>query len=298
MSEDRIASNRGFLREEFRLYHLRDNKAQEFEFHYHDFDKIVIFLSGKVSYLVEGKTYRLAPWDILFVRHNSIHKPVIDPAEMYERVVLWMNKGFLDEHSLSGDDLSSCFDLAERSGNCLLRLLADECGRVGRHVDSLEGAVRSQEFGSELATRMEFLRLMVYFNRLMLHRPQRQESDAYVTDAKVDEILKYINAHLCEDLSVELLSRRFYASRFHFMRRFKEATGYTVHSYILQKRLAAAAEAITNGASASEAAAGVGFAEYSSFLRSFKRVYDMTPRQMADRKKDLPLWQDHAAKGE
>ena len=34
----------GYLQQNFRLFHLKDKKEQQFDFHYHDFDKIVIFL--------------------------------------------------------------------------------------------------------------------------------------------------------------------------------------------------------------------------------------------------------------
>lgn len=45
---------------------MTDIGRQEFEFHYHDFDKILIFLSGKVTYLIEGRSYELQPYDIIF----------------------------------------------------------------------------------------------------------------------------------------------------------------------------------------------------------------------------------------
>ena len=34
----------GYLQQNFRLFHLKDKKEQQFDFHYHDFDKIVIFI--------------------------------------------------------------------------------------------------------------------------------------------------------------------------------------------------------------------------------------------------------------
>ena len=80
----------GYLQQNFRLFHLKDKKEQQFDFHYHDFDKIVIFLSGKVTYIVEGKSYHLKPWDILLVPHHDIHKPVIDGSSVYERIVIWV----------------------------------------------------------------------------------------------------------------------------------------------------------------------------------------------------------------
>ena len=43
----------GYLNKDFQLFHIKDKKNHEFEFHYHDFNKIIIFLSGKVTYLIE-----------------------------------------------------------------------------------------------------------------------------------------------------------------------------------------------------------------------------------------------------
>ena len=61
---------RGYLTEDFRLFHLRDSRAEELDFHYHEFDKIVIFLSGRASYIIEGRSYFLEPWDVLLVSHH------------------------------------------------------------------------------------------------------------------------------------------------------------------------------------------------------------------------------------
>ena len=55
---------RGYLEQDFRLVHLKDSLAQRIDYHYHEFDKLVFFLGGKVAYVVEGVTYFLQPWDI------------------------------------------------------------------------------------------------------------------------------------------------------------------------------------------------------------------------------------------
>ena len=83
---------RGYLNEDFRLFHLKDSRAQKLDYHYHEFDKLILVLGGKVSYVVEGVTYFLQPWDLLLVQHNMIHRPVIDPAAPYERVVIWLGR--------------------------------------------------------------------------------------------------------------------------------------------------------------------------------------------------------------
>ena len=80
------AGKRGYLRENFRFVRLKDSRAQQIGYHYHEFDKVILLLGGKVTYVVEGVTYFLRPWDLLLVPHDRIHRPIIDPSEPYERV--------------------------------------------------------------------------------------------------------------------------------------------------------------------------------------------------------------------
>ena len=46
----------GFLKEDFRLFHLKDKVRPCYEFHYHDFLKIMVLLEGKVNYVREGRS--------------------------------------------------------------------------------------------------------------------------------------------------------------------------------------------------------------------------------------------------
>ena len=45
------------------------------EYHEHEFYEIFFFLSGDVSYIIEGSTYQLRPGDILLTSNEDIHKP-------------------------------------------------------------------------------------------------------------------------------------------------------------------------------------------------------------------------------
>ena len=70
----------GYLRESYHYFHLRDTAGQELDFHFHEFDKLIILISGKVDYRVESSSYELRPWDVLLVGHHTIHKAEIDKS--------------------------------------------------------------------------------------------------------------------------------------------------------------------------------------------------------------------------
>ena len=271
---------KGYLYEPFRLFHLRDAGVEEMEYHYHEFDKIVFFLSGTASYIIEGREYFLEPWDVLFVSHHLIHKPVIDPSDPYERVVLYLDPGFVRSNSTEHTDLSACFRLARRRQFALMRPDAAQRSRLSDLLGELEQSLSDGGFGSELLARICFLRLLIHLNRNMVRDHTDRDTAASIHDPKIGQALSYINENLAGDLSVDVLAGLTYTSRYYFMRRFKQLTGFSVHKYISQKRLLAAARMLRQGVSAQDACTRCGFQDYSAFHRAFRQQFGMTPRQM------------------
>lgn len=270
---------RGYLHENFRFFHLKDRKREKYEYHYHEFNKIILLLSGKVTYMVEGKSYFLKPWDILLVNHHDIHRPVIDDTQNYERIVIWVSPEYVERISRRGDDLSACFSMAgERKWN-LIRLDSELQERVRELMTGLEKAVSGNEYGSRQLAEALFLQLLVYLNRMQLGEPVRQGEDTLKYDPRIEALLKYINEHLREELSIDELAAKCYVSRFYLMHRFKEETGYTIYNYIMQKRLLLAKELLGKGVGAAQAASECGFREYSAFLRAFKKNFKTTPTE-------------------
>ncbi|MEG1256519.1 AraC family transcriptional regulator [Clostridium sp.] len=280
INKDKSSNKLGYLHEDFQLFHIKDKTNQEFEFHYHDFNKIIIFLSGKVTYLIEGKAYYLKPWDILLVNNHDVHRPIIDSSEVYERIVIWANYDFIKKHNYEGCDLSTCFKLANEKSFNLVRLEAKFQNTLKSIIGSLEESLVSTDFGSKLLSNSLFVQIMVYLNRIYLGNVYITDKDSLRYDKQIEEILKYINSNLDKVLSIEFLSERFYISRYYLMHKFKKETGYTLHNYVLQKRLIMARHLIKGGEQITKAALQCGFNDYSSFLRAFRKMFNKSPREV------------------
>lgn len=272
-------SKSGYLHQNFRLFHLKDKKNMEFDFHYHDFNKIIIFLSGNVTYLVEGKAYYLKPWDILLVNHHAIHKPIICSDCTYERIVIWLKNEFIESQHSENCDISTCFTQAgERSFN-LIRTNSALQSKIQSLIYDLETSLADTEFGSDILSTTYFLQLMVYLNRVFQHSDNTTGDESVcIYDKQIADILHYINSNLCEDLSNDALANRFYMNKYHLMHKFKSATGYTVHNYIQQKRLIHSAELIKSGQPVTKAALDSGFKDYSTYLRAFRKMFGTSPK--------------------
>ena len=271
---------RGYLHEGFRLFRLKDSRAQKLDYHYHEFDKLILLLSGKVTYVIEGVTYFLRPWDILLVQHDMIHRPIIDPSEPYERIVLWLNRDWVSTHSHPDAPLDTCFNTVHSRGFHLLRTSAEQRLQYMQLFRQLEESLHASDFGAPQMAELLCQQIMISINREVLNsRTALEEQDSYRIDPKIDEIRKYIAAHLSEDLSVDTLSKTFFLSRYYLMHRFKDVTGYTLHQYISQKRLLYAGELIRSGIPVMKAAEAAGYSEYSTFLRAFQNTFHMSPKE-------------------
>ena len=275
MTERYKYSNDGYLNEDFRFFHLKDSSGQEKDFHFHEFDKIVILISGKVDYTVEGTTYKLEPWDILLVRHHMIHKAAIDLSVPYERIIIYLDSAYVERFAPEAG-LMDCFAAAEKRRYCLMRPDAGGVERLKEALERLEKTQGDELFGAQLLRGTMLVQLLVLINRIALSDNSREKNTSE-SGGKIAPALSYINENLTRELSIDDMAAMCYMSRYYFMRLFKTQTGCTVHNYIRQKRLVLAARLIREGMSASAAAAECGFSDYSAFHRAFTKTFRVSP---------------------
>lgn len=261
----------GYLKEDFRLFHINDQTKKDFSYHYHDFHKIIVFISGKVTYHIEGKAYHLKPRDILLVSQGAIHKPEIDPSVPYERYIFWIHD------DLSCQELNTCFQKANDRSFNLVRADSALQERLKDLLPEIEQTLQNKHFGDTVLRNALFTQFMIYINRIFLRTSSSPDKKTYSSDTQVEQLLKYINRNLSENLSIDQLANRFFFSKYHMMRKFKNETGYTIHNYITSKRLLLARSLINEGSPVIKAAQMSGFNDYTTFVRSYKKQFGNAP---------------------
>ena len=261
----------GYLKEDFRLFHINDQTKKDFSYHYHDFHKIIVFISGKVTYHIEGKAYHLKPRDILLVSQGEIHKPEIDPSVPYERYIFWIRD------DLSCQELNTCFQKANDRSFNLVRADSALQERLKDLLPEIEQTLQNKHFGDTVLRNALFTQFMIYINRIFLRTSSSPDKKTYSSDTQVEQLLKYINRNLSENLSIDQLANRFFFSKYHMMRKFKNETGYTIHNYITSKRLLMARSLISQGMPVMKAAQASGFHDYTTFVRAYKKQFGKAP---------------------
>lgn len=267
----------GYLNHDFKMFHILDRQRKIYEFHYHDFNKIMIFLKGNINYTIEGKSYLLKPYDIVLVNAGEIHRPAVLDDSEYERIIIYVSTKFLDSYSEKDSDLNNCFERAKNEHSNVLRVTSLDKSKLYQVCKELEYSFSDNAFAKELYQKILFLEFMIQLNRTVISN-HINYLDASLGNSKLLHMIEYINENITRDITIDHLSEHFFLNRYYLMHYFKEETGYTIGNYITEKRLLLAKNLLRNGCTVTEACFQSGFKNYSTFSRAFKKAYSTIPK--------------------
>ena len=257
----------GFLLEDYRLFHLSSPQGITTELHYHEFCKILLLIRGRGDYILEGRRYRLRPGDIVLLPPGTVHRAEMRPEEPYERIILYILPSFLEGLSTASSQLVEIF-----THSPVLRPGDD---RLTRLALKLERALETDGFGKDLLCQAELTRLLVHLARCPGLSPEPKPLSPQ--DPRVGQLLAFLDDHFTEDVRIDDLAQRFFLSKYHMMRLFRQETGVTIHQYITQKRLLLARSYLASGRSATDSCYQSGFGSYSAFTRASRKLLGVTP---------------------
>lgn len=93
------------------------------------------------------------------------------------------------------------------------------------------------------------------------------------------KIKEYLKDNINEDILLEDISNDMNLSIVHILRIFKKEFGLPIHSYILNKKVHLARKLISQNIPISQVAQTAGFFDQSHLNKSFKRVFQLTPKE-------------------
>ena len=245
----------GYLTTNFKMFHIIDRQKKDFSFHYHDFNKILIFIRGDVSYCIEGHSYELQPYDVVFVKAGEIHRPVIHSDAVYERIIIYVSPDFISSYQNENYDLNYCFKKAQEEKSNVLRMDSFHRSKLYEVTCELEKSFSDADYAGELYQNILFLEFMIQLNRATIHN-HIDYVNTSASNPKILALLDFLNTHL------------------------KEETGYTIGNYLTTRRLLRARDLIRDGSPITEACFASGFKNYSSFSRAYKKYFKKAPRDL------------------
>lgn len=229
--------------------------------HMHPFIELLYFVSGKVTYNVEGLTQELKPGTMIFVAPGKFHFATVNKGVNYERYVLKFPSSLLPDYlyqELKEADVYSHPQLYP--DNFFDRLDYDAS------LTRLNNVEKRELFLCDL------IRFLLLKSKDMNKRVDEKET-------LVQKIIFYIDHHLEENLSLHSLSSSLHYSESYLTVLFKESMHCPIMQYIRSKKVMLAYQKIQNGAKPHAVAEELGFNDYSTFYRAYKSLLGFSPNQ-------------------
>lgn len=244
--------------------------------HCHDNYEILYVASGKGRYILEGVEFPLYPRTLVIIKPFEYHYVELDKDVVYDRYVInFTLQGLSKETVLMLEKIIG--ESNEKSG-CFYHPGSISTSTVSI-FDRFEYANSLPENERNLYVRLLLSEIILF---LSVSAGQHIIHDEAELGAKV---IKYINEYLDKKLTLDILARKFFISKYYLCRAFKEYSGVSIHSYINHKRVIYAKQLMDEGETASGAAYKVGFGDYSAFYRAYVKIIG-TPPTTESRKKD------------
>jgi len=226
------------------------------------------------EYLVGADRYCLQKGDIIFVPPGISHRPLLPevPTEPYERYVLWLSAEFVENFTAmyAPPGMHANYGTLLRTGGTKWEMLGEYFRRGVREAEN-------QKPGWQAALTGNTITLLTMMGRSI------QERTASVLKAEkpdlLNEVLAYVENHLSQRITLEETAKHFYVSISTITQLFRQKMGTSFYRCVTQRRLIAAKALISEGNALEDVSRAVGFADYSSFYRAFKKEYGITPRQ-------------------
>ncbi len=260
--------------EDHNLFHVTNHVQPQYLCHFHDIYEIYYFISGDADYLVEGHEFHLTPHSLILLSPYVLHSVKVNSDADYIRCcVFFRPQDILPERRTF---LLSCFP-GNSKNEKEQEIFFENTQKYGletyfrniMHLNTLPDAQKKQYYPLFLEALLSQIHLMSQ----ALH----PSGDSHPAPSKIADIIRYLNNHLSEEITLDFLAERFFLSKYYVNRAFRKATGTTVMNYLTYKRVILAKQYLLNGDNAYEAALKVGFSDYSAFFRAYKKVLGHSP---------------------
>ena len=257
--------------------------------HTHDFSELIIITAGGGEHWINGVTYPVTAGDIFLIQGNTEH--YFEKRHNLGMYNIMFDDGYLRDHlhslhSLSGFNAFFLFEPACRRSHKFrsrLHIPPETMRPLATELRRMTDEMRRGSPGSDLILLAKALEIFVFISR----EYSRNGNPMARSLCRLGELISLLEQRYGEPWTIGRISRIAAMAPSTLLPVFKKATGTSPIDYLLHVRLSKAAELLLRTEDpVSEIAKACGFADSNYFLRQFRRVYGLSPREYRNVKED------------
>ncbi len=258
----------------------------EVALHRHDFIEVAFVEAGHGWHVLNGTPMLARPGDLFVINHGDVHYYMAEYDSKLFIYNLIFRPGFFDMALIGSQSFADVVD------HFLLRTFRDDgfdhslsCHFEGAAYDKVLALFQdmffeydSHEPGFEELLRSWAVEVLIYLFRKLRAGEDMSPEKRVIRNYMFDAIFEYLRKNYAEPVTLDRLAMMAFLSPKYFSRVFKEHTGMTLTEYVQGLRVKRACEMLEEGATnLSGIARSVGYADYKSFLKIFKRITGDAP---------------------
>lgn len=261
--------------DDFGAVHRYSNDWYMPKFHVHPHYEFYLFLTGKVQIVIEDEIFDARPMDLFIFPPGTLHRAnVLDAHTPYERAYFYVTRQALHNFSNNQVQILDILEDAMRRKDYCYHIGEETSDPIVRLIDAY---VQDEDQNDPIDRELQHLRMNSL--ALMICRiVQRRDPVSAKPPERISEVIRYINTHITEPLSLDDLSAQFFISKYTLLHEFKSYANISVYQYILSKRVLYAQLLMQRGISPGPASKQSGFNDYAGFYRAFMNQNSFSPQ--------------------
>lgn len=263
----------------FHLDHsVRTNSFNMPQNHSHDSYEIYYMRAGERFYFIKDRSYHVTKGDLVLIHPNVLHKTTESRSPNHERILINFKESFMA--NIHGEIVEGLYQVFDEGP--ILHMDARELLAVETLMEKMLREKKQPDDASEGYMKLLLGELLLMILRHVRQSDRKGRSTEHPTTLhrKVSDIVKHINEHFYEPLSLKGLADHFHISSYYLCRIYKEVTGFSVIEYVNTLRVQEAQKLLKNTRiSVTGITEKVGFESSTHFGRIFKAHCGMSPLQ-------------------
>ncbi len=240
--------------------------------HFHDVHELYFLEQGETKYFIGNELYLLAEGDFIFIPKGEFHRTDNASSTKTERVLLKFADDFV------GEEYQGYIE--ELKATRHVRIPQEHLNKLRYILQKFEAEKQLQEKDGVEMQKLYLRQLLILISRYrQTEAPRKAFSETFLL---ISDAARYISNNCSEELTLEILSKKYALSPYYFSKLFKEVTGIGLSQYINVARITLALRLLsTTNFSVTEIAAKCGYNDSGYFIQTFKKLVGVTPKRYA-----------------